>query len=128
MTRWCAEAVACSLSIASVANDTAVSNPNVIVVSTMSLSIVFGTHTTGRRQFESIEAFDDGGGIVDEFAVFPRIGEGIAPVRRAENGAAEPVDARDVGDRDDEGRRRQRQLGARAGRVTRGADGSRRHQ
>jgi hypothetical protein len=42
MTRWCASAVTCRRSIASVAKLTAVSKPNVLVVSTMSLSIVFG--------------------------------------------------------------------------------------
>jgi hypothetical protein len=47
MMRWCDSAVVCSRSIASVANATAVSNPNVIVVSAMSLSIVLGTPTMG---------------------------------------------------------------------------------
>ena len=45
--RWCDSAVVCSRSIASVATCTAVSKPNVMSVAPMSLSIVFGTPSTG---------------------------------------------------------------------------------
>ena len=47
MIRRCAAAVVCSRSRASLANDTAVSNPKQFTVPTMSLSIVFGTPTMG---------------------------------------------------------------------------------
>ena len=47
MTRLCDSAVECSLSIASVQTCTAVSNPIVTSVPAMSLSMVFGTPTTG---------------------------------------------------------------------------------
>jgi hypothetical protein len=42
-TRSWLSAVVCSLSIASIAVCTAVSNPNVVIVPLTSLSIVFGT-------------------------------------------------------------------------------------
>ena len=48
ITRSCDSAVVCRRSIASVAIETAVSNPNVWSVPAMSLSIVFGTPITGR--------------------------------------------------------------------------------
>ena len=47
MTRLCDSAVVCSRSIASVQTWTAVSNPIVTSVPAMSLSMVFGTPTTG---------------------------------------------------------------------------------
>ena len=47
MMRRCASAVVWSRSMASVAKLTAVSNPNELLVPTMSLSIVFGTPTSG---------------------------------------------------------------------------------
>ena len=47
MMRLCASAVVCSRSIASAANETAVSNPKHVVVPTMSLSMVLGTPTIG---------------------------------------------------------------------------------
>ena len=47
MIRWCASAVVCSRSIASVAKSTAVSNPKQLVVPTISLSMVLGTPTIG---------------------------------------------------------------------------------
>ena len=48
ITRSWLSAVVCSRSMASVAICTAVVNPNVMSVPTMSLSMVFGTPTTGR--------------------------------------------------------------------------------
>ena len=47
MTRWCASAVVCSRSSASVAIIRAVSKPKVTSVPPMSLSIVLGTPMTG---------------------------------------------------------------------------------
>ncbi len=48
ITRSCDSAVVCSRSIASLAIETAVSKPKVWSVAARSLSIVFGTPTTGR--------------------------------------------------------------------------------
>ena len=48
ITRWWLSAVEWSLSMASVAMLTAVSKPNVCSVAATSLSMVLGTHTTGR--------------------------------------------------------------------------------
>ncbi len=122
MTRRCASAVVCSRSIASVANATAVSNPKQFVVPTMSLSIVFGTPTSGmpalaelvrdreravaadhdqRAEAHLVEHLDDAiGVIVRAFGGADGIGERIAAVRRAENRAAEPQDAGDVARRE----------------------------
>ena len=53
ITRWCDSAVLCSRSIASVATWSAVSCPNVTSVQSMSLSMVFGTPTTGTFSSDS---------------------------------------------------------------------------
>lgn len=56
MTRWWDSAVVFSRSMASVATPTAVSKPKVRSVAEMSLSMVFGTPTTGRPASASIRA------------------------------------------------------------------------
>ena len=56
MMRRCASAVVCSRSMASVAKLTAVSNPNVLVVPTMSLSMVLGTPTSGMPILANLSA------------------------------------------------------------------------
>ena len=56
MIRLCDSAVVEMRSSASVAIETAVSNPNVMSVPAMSLSIVFGTPTTGRPSSWSASA------------------------------------------------------------------------
>ncbi|CAM5253268.1 hypothetical protein SBADM41S_06425 [Streptomyces badius] len=56
MTRWWDSAVVFRRSMASVATPTAVSNPNVRSVEEMSLSMVFGTPTTGIPASESMRA------------------------------------------------------------------------
>ena len=58
MMRRCASAVVCSRSMASVAKATAVSKPKQLVVPTMSLSMVFGTPTSGMPQL--VELVGDG--------------------------------------------------------------------
>lgn len=56
MTRWWDSAVVFSRSMASVATPTAVSKPKVRSVAEMSLSMVFGTPTTGMPASDSIRA------------------------------------------------------------------------
>ena len=123
MMRWCASAVVCSRSIASVANATAVSKPKQFVVPTMSLSIVFGTPTIGMPRWqnwwaiaERAVAADDDERVEPHLVehldardrssravpsdVCDRIGERIAGVDGAENRAAEAQDAGDVARRE----------------------------
>ena len=104
--------------MASVAKLTAVSNPNVLVVPTMSLSMVLGTPTSGIPSFEKrcaiaerAVAADDHQGIeahpmehldhpgrVVLLAVggLDRVRERVAPIDGAENGPAAPENAGDV--------------------------------
>ncbi len=56
MIRWWLSAVVWRRSIASVATCTAVSKPNVMSVAPRSLSIVFGTPSTGRPSSASLAA------------------------------------------------------------------------
>lgn len=56
ITRWWDSAVVFRRSMASVATPTAVSNPNVRSVEEMSLSMVFGTPTTGIPASASMRA------------------------------------------------------------------------
>ena len=118
MTRWCASAVLCSRSMASVAKFTAVSNPKQLTVPTMSLSMVFGTPTMGMPFFENscaiaeravaaddderveaelVKVLDDARRVVD-LSVARRhgIGERVAAIGGAENRAAEAQNAGDV--------------------------------
>src|SRR3972149_6273737 len=118
MTRSWLSAVVCSLSIASIAVLTAVSNPNEVIVPLTSLSIVFGTHPTRSplraeplRDLEGAVAADRDERVDAEVArvleqlvgavhflecsvrLLHRIAEGIPAVRRAEDRAAEVADA-----------------------------------
>src|SRR6185312_11476076 len=110
ITRSCDSAVVCSLSIASSAVLTAVSNPKVVIVPLTSLSIVFGTPTIFIPLSQSSLAMvSDPSPPIETSASMPsrraflfddlsvgqlaRIVERIAPVRRAEDRAAEMGDA-----------------------------------
>ena len=108
--------------MASVAKLTAVSKPNVFVVPTMSLSIVLGTPTSGMPRLwnswaiasvpsppmtTSASSFSSWNISTHAIGVVPRaaggldrIGERIAAVGRAENGAADAQDAGDVARRE----------------------------
>ena len=74
----CASAVVCRRSIASAANDTAVSKPKHVVVPTMSLSMVLGTPTIGNAlQVELVGDRQRAVAADDDQGVQPHLVEGL---------------------------------------------------
>ena len=122
MMRWCASAVVCSRSIASVAKATAVSNPKQLVVpddvvvdrlrhaddrdAALAELVRDGQRAVAADDDERVEPhlvehLDDAiGVVVRPFGGRDRVRERVAAVGRAENGAAEAQDAGDVARRE----------------------------